>query len=266
MNPYHLSVHYSEPENRNPIHADDVAAKYGFAGGLVPGVYVYAWMTVPVAQRWGMDWVEHGAMHVKLVSPFYDGDEAEMLANPAEDGSLTLTADSGARRCAVGTAALPAVRSAMPRLDDYPVMPLPTHRPSATKAALGEALGSIEITYSASSAAEYEGLVHEPLPLYRDRGIVHPADIVRLGNEILNSNVVLGPWIHTETFATHLGVVNIGETVQARARVKRTFERKGHELVELDMLCVATGGRQPDRPVMHLAHTAIFRMGEPATP
>ena len=34
----------------NKMHSDDVAARYGFSGGLVPGVAVYAYMTIPVVK------------------------------------------------------------------------------------------------------------------------------------------------------------------------------------------------------------------------
>ncbi len=286
MNPYAFRVGYSDPETLNPIHLDATAARYGFAGALVPGVYMYAWMTVPIVARWGMDWVERGRTHAKFVAPFYDGDDAIFTASPHEDGSLTLIGDCRAggegedrgegensselehsgRRCAVGSAILLDERPHFV-VDDYPTAPLPTHRPLASREAFGQVLGTVESTYTEASTGAYRRLVHEPLPLYEIEGVVHPADIARLGNEVLMANVKLGPWIHTETVATHLGRVAVGETVQARTRVKRLFERKGHELIELDILCVAIGGASNSavalRPVMHLAHTAIYRLAEP---
>lgn len=34
------------PDSENKMHDDRVAAQYGFQGGLVPGVTVYAYITV----------------------------------------------------------------------------------------------------------------------------------------------------------------------------------------------------------------------------
>ena len=36
-------------DHANKIHSDEGAAKYGFAGALVPGVGLYAYLTRPVA-------------------------------------------------------------------------------------------------------------------------------------------------------------------------------------------------------------------------
>ena len=37
----------------NKIHDDEVASRFGFTGGLVPGVDVYAYLTHPPAEAWG---------------------------------------------------------------------------------------------------------------------------------------------------------------------------------------------------------------------
>ena len=52
-------------ESENRIHADDVARKYGFRGGLVPGVTVYAYLVQPAVAAWGMAWLEGG--HARAV-------------------------------------------------------------------------------------------------------------------------------------------------------------------------------------------------------
>ena len=46
----------------NKIHDDAVAKTYGFRGGLVPGVDVFAYLTHPPAERWGRAWLEHGTI------------------------------------------------------------------------------------------------------------------------------------------------------------------------------------------------------------
>ena len=72
----------------------------------------------------------------------------------------------------------------------------------------------------------------------------------------------LGPWIHTASAVTNLGVVNDGDRVATRARVAGLSTRKGHELVELDVMLVANR----DRPVTYVRHAAIYRLREPGAP
>ena len=48
-------------ESENRIHSDEVARRYGFRGGLVPGVTVYAYLVHPALKAWGARWLEEGA-------------------------------------------------------------------------------------------------------------------------------------------------------------------------------------------------------------
>jgi len=47
--------------------------------------------------------------------------------------------------------------------------------------------------------------------------------------------------------------------VATRARVSGLSTRKGHEVVELDVMLLANR----DRPVAHIRHSAIYRLREP---
>ena len=111
----------------------------------------------------------------------------------------------------------------------------------------------------ADRAHGFLGQLDDDLELYgRDR-IAHPGWLLRAANDVLAANVRLGPWIHTASAVTNLGVVNDGDRVATRARLSALSTRKGHELVELDVLLLANR----DRPVTHIRHTAIYRLREP---
>jgi hypothetical protein len=69
------------------------------------------------------------------------------------------------------------------------------------------------------------------------------------------SNFKLGPWIHAASDVINRSVVQNGDEVSVRGRVRECFERKGHEFVVLDVLAVANG----DRIVQQVRHTAIYR-------
>src|SRR5439155_1608329 len=57
---YAVQAYNPATASENKIHDDEVARTYGFQGGLVPGVTVYAYMTHPVAETFGRPWLEHG--------------------------------------------------------------------------------------------------------------------------------------------------------------------------------------------------------------
>ena len=46
------------PNSDNKIHGDELAKKYGFQGGLVPGVTISAYLVHPVIELWKEDWLE----------------------------------------------------------------------------------------------------------------------------------------------------------------------------------------------------------------
>ncbi|HZU78178.1 MAG TPA: hypothetical protein VFA70_15530, partial [Dehalococcoidia bacterium] len=64
----------------NKIHDDAVARTYGFKGGLVPGVTVFAYMAAPLAAALGERWLTSGDVAVALVHPLYEGEEATAQA------------------------------------------------------------------------------------------------------------------------------------------------------------------------------------------
>src|SRR5713101_4944345 len=53
-------------------HDEAIARRYGFRGGLVPGVTVYAYMTHPLAEAFGTGWLERGTASVRFVKPVLD--------------------------------------------------------------------------------------------------------------------------------------------------------------------------------------------------
>ena len=56
MNSWKASALNTAPDSENQIHSDDLAKRYGFKGGLVPGVTVSAYLLHPVIEsfRYGL--------------------------------------------------------------------------------------------------------------------------------------------------------------------------------------------------------------------
>ncbi len=133
---YRLLARNTSKESENAIHDDAVAKKYGFSGGLVPGVTVYAYMTHPLVAAWGPQWLERGTATVRFVKPVLDEDEtlvAGTASRPAGGPlSATVTVSTGSGGlCSTGTATLPDSPPSAPDTARYGTAPLPSTRPPA---------------------------------------------------------------------------------------------------------------------------------------
>jgi acyl-coenzyme A thioesterase PaaI-like protein len=262
---YRVLARNTATTSSNKIHDDAVARRYGFAGGLVPGVDVYAYMCHPPAEAWGLDWLERGSMRARFLAPVYEGEEVVIVADDLDATAggrrmvLELRGPDGAVR-ATGEAQLPEEPQPAPPpstpADDWPLVEQADDPPEASPASLaaGTALGLAPHGFHADQAVEYLAEIDEGLPLYADHRIAHPGWLLRDANRVLSANVRLGPWIHVESVTQHHGVVHDGDIVTTRARVNREWERKGHRFVELDV-----GTLDGDRLVAHVLHTAIYR-------
>jgi acyl dehydratase len=254
-------------DSENKIHDDATARRYGFAGGLVPGVTVYAYLTEPLVAAFGPAWLQRGTASVKFVKPVLDGEEVrvvgEVTGRGAQNGITAtvraLTAGSG--ECAILTATLPAGAPTPLNLALYREVPVPAERLPGTREYFDAhpTLGTFVARYDATQAEEYVRSVSDPLPLYRAAdGWVHPAFFTHMGNRCLRTNVVIGPWIHISSVVRHLGAARVGDTLAARARVRSLWEKNGRDFVELDIAILANG-----KPVAHVLHSAIYRLPTP---
>jgi len=255
--PHHVRARNAATASENKIHDYAVARQYGFAGGLVPGITVFGYLTAPIVKAWGQAWLERGALSARFRQPIYDGDDVTVVGTPSSDGDIALEARNQAGEvCALGQAGLQPGAPELPALDDYPEACLPASRFAPTPEALAAVgiLGSVEAGFHAERVDHT--LVGDDLPIYRELGVAHPVWLLYFANAILASNVVLGPWIHTASAIQNLGLLHDGERLSARGRIVDLSERRGHQVVDLDVLMLAGGVR----PVMRVRHTAIYRL------
>ncbi len=226
------------PESENKIHDNRVAAQYGFRGGLVPGVTVYGYMTAPVIES-APEWLERGTMQVRLLEPFYDGDEVIVKAQRNGDGSIAVTAErENGTRCALGTAGLGSIEAAPEAIPEAPLPPFEQRpAPSSETIIPGALLGTVRVTLESAD----------------------PAKLLQLSNDILVQNFQLGPWIHVSSELRNWNAGHPGERVSARGRVHQRFDRKGHEFVVADVMLIANGARL----LQTVRHTAIYRLRPP---
>lgn len=255
MQRYELTARNPATESENRIHADDVARRYGFSGGLVPGVTVYAYACTPVVQALGPAWVETGSATLRFVAPCYEGERLTVVV--ADEG--VAEARVGDRLCAFGRASLDG---AALEHDPVPWSGRPDERPSASEEVFsaGRVMGAIRLPTDAETMDQYIETIDDRSSLYRDNGWVHPGMLLNGANWVLVANVVMPAWIHAESEIKHRRVVSVGEPVQVRARVSETFERKGHQFACVDVDWVAGEGPDAAEPVATGRHTFIWRL------
>jgi hypothetical protein len=103
--------------------------------------------------------------------------------------------------------------------------------------------------------ATYLEQVSDADPLYLREGLVHPGQILRLCNQALIQNVVLGPWIHVGSHVRNFAAARVGDHLTLRARITSNIETKGHAIVTFDALAVAN-----ERTcIARIEHVAIWR-------
>jgi acyl dehydratase len=243
--------------SENRIHDDGVARAFGFAGGLVPGVEVYAYASHAAVAHWGRAWLERGGLECRFLKPVYDGRVATVTAEP-DGAALALGVESEGVLCARGRAELGAARPPLPQLEAYLRVLPPADRPPADEQSLapGTALGIAPFAVTHERLLQYLRDVRESAALYTEEGLVHPGQLLRTCNLALSQNVLLGPWIHTASRVQNFAPARVGETLSVRARVLGNYERKGHRLVDLDVVVLA----EESRVLAQVLHTAIYRL------
>ena len=249
---YNLSA-----SSENKIHDDSVAKKFGFKGGLVPGVEIYAYMIYPMVQHFGEEWLNNGYAECRLLKPVYDGAKTDIIGDPL-DNSLSLVVESLGERCATGIAKLAASSSERKRIDFQEVeLPEFEKRPLASKTSLpiGKTLGTFKQIMSREDQTQYLQDVREPSKIFKKEGIIHPGWILRLANRALSMNVLLGPWIHVGSEIQNITAAHVGQTIAAHALVTNLYERKGHSFVEIDVSVIG----EENSLLTQIKHTAIYK-------
>jgi hypothetical protein len=254
LGPYRVEAFNTAKASENKIHDDAVARRFGFGGGLVPGVDVYAYMAhLPVA-RWGRTWLERGAAECRFQKPVYDGDIATVNATETAAG-LDLRVESHGELCATGRASLCEDLPPLPEAFAEPPPP-PASRPPAseTSLAVGTLLGIRPLAITHELVEQCVADLRDTETLYRQAGLAHPVVIARTGNWALNHNVVLGPWMHVGSKVQHFAAARVGDELSVSARITANYEHKGHRFVDVDVLVRAN----ERTPIARVAHTAIW--------
>ncbi len=262
--PYSVDGYNYAKDHDNKIHSDDVAAQYGFKGGLVPGVGVYAYLTYPVVEALGREWLQRGAMTAKFLRPIYHGEEVIVRTTVTKLDPLTLSLElcnADGTLCAVGEASMSQPTTVI-YTAKFPQRAMPVQRLAPTIASLPVGTGLGSLLWRSGWTEQEENFLFNmrtTLPIFfREEPVCHPAFYLAQANELLIANVQLGPWIHTGSDVQHYTAPREGERLSLRGQVAAAFEKRGHEIVTLELGLFS----EEQGPIAHIRHTAIVRLRE----
>jgi hypothetical protein len=252
-----------EPRDfNNRIQDNDYAQHHGFRAGLVSGTSVYAYMSRPITELLGREWLERGSADMRFLPPLYEGEDLRLGGNIdaiKEDGALILNcqaANSQGVVCGNGTAQLPsAVPSPEPSTESYPAARGKLHRPiSLELLEPGETLVPVSSEFTWNIHWQYcRKAIRDLHPLYEKA--MHPGWLACRASQILAENYAVQAWIDVSCNVQHFHWQEEECLIETRGRVLNRFEQKGDHFVELDL-----GIFSPARCLATIRYTAIFRI------
>ncbi len=260
--PYQVRTHNASTQSENRMHSDDVARQFGFKGGLVPGVTVFAHMTQPLVARYGAAWLARGTAEVSFGKPAYEGELLSIHTTDGNDGTHALTClnDQGVELARM-SASLPAtLLQADARGDIAPAPPL-LERPTVTwdLMEINQPFPAMAWTPTRDDNIEWCDDVRDELPLYREGAspLLHPGLILRQANFALRRRFIIPAWIHAASRITFFEPLRVGPDYEVRTIPEEKWNHKGHEFVRLYVAVRRTDHGGPT--VAEMLHTAIFR-------
>ena len=252
------------PESENEIHGDAVARRYGFRGGLVPGVTVSAYLMHPAAVAWGMDWLARGAGRAVVKKPLYDGMQFRVDVRPAGERTYDATLrDAEGAFVAEGSASVTDKAIDPPVIRGDARVQRGYERPRVSRAVMERLreTGLRAVPSRFSEEAELTGYLRDPEAMaepYRPSGgaFASPAFLLGVTNWALSANVYLPAWLHLQTEHQSFAPVPPGSELVTELAVADLFEKKGHEFVDLELATFFSDGRA----VMSARLRAIYQL------
>ena len=229
------------PSSPNEIHSDEMAQKFGFKGGLVPGVTVAAYTIHPAVEYWGKEWLRRGNAHVQIKSPLYDGEEFSVKIIESDDTRyLSHLERPDGTISAVAQVSLPNEKPVPPtRRGDPFIVP---------DASLTKAAPETMLALKENGCFSMEETWDDQHPLWRylkdgntmpkihridsGEGLANMSFILGCSNWIMAKNIYLNPWVHMETTSQNYREISLGTKIVVELEINELFTKKGHEFVD----------------------------------
>ncbi|MGA1109249.1 MAG: hypothetical protein ACO3TX_11890 [Pseudomonadales bacterium] len=258
------------PDSENQIHSDDMAQRFGFQGGLVPGVTVSAYLIQPAVEAWGDAFYHQGSAHVQIRKPTYHDEPFRVAVTASSDSqfeSQLLNPKGTINGVATVTLEAKETSLGLPVFRDDPLMPEGYRGAPASEARFqhlkDEGCLAQEFHFDASNPRTWYFKSADMMPELHQvtdkgaRAFAHASFILGCGNWIFANNAFMNPWVHMETRHQHFAPILDGDTVRVEMRVVDWFERKGHAFADVD---VSLFDAKTHAPRVSIHQRAIYRL------
>jgi len=260
------------PDSQNQIHSDDMAQRYGFRGGLVPGVTLSAYLTQPGVVQWGLSFLQRGQASIKVLRPIYHAERVSVSVNLTSETSYEaeLINSEGEVR-AIAKVSLPeqADLPALPHRKSLPVM-ADNYQPAIATPEVFESLqhnGTLETRYLWSKHHAMASYFDTPKSMpalltfgdapASNRGLANTSFILGCANWVFASNAGMNPWVHLQTDHQLFAEIKNETEVAAQMSVDALFEKKGHQFADI---WVNLFNAETSEPLARIWQRAIYRL------
>ena len=261
-----LTAHNDAADSGNPMHDDEAARAMGFKGAVVPGVTVYGYVTQALLDYFGDAWLSRGYCRVRFRQPVIANEQIRIESRPGDNGQmLDVTVENSAGTVtAIASGSMDARAAPAFSQDGVVTQKIrPAFRvnhdgkwPPVAETFLREkVLRSFVAEIGRGEHNSFCTAMGDQRAIYQTA--IHPAWLLRQANIIVDRNIDLGAWIHTESEVANLGLAPVNEPIQIRAQLLELFDRKNNEYVDLDVLMLVAGDEH--RPVLRAMHRAIYK-------
>lgn len=246
------------PDSQNAIHRADGATEHGFAGGLVPGIVLFAYVCESLRGSLGAEWLNHGLTRVSYRRPVYNGQLVTADLRLRATGADVALTSNAADRCVTAKAwfdgasyggSRPALRGSAPLRASM----------DGTTLVKMEELGGVEVTFDATAITTEIASYGIDASWYLDANIVPLAYVALTWFELSEQAFVRpGPSILAGNEMVVIRPIRVGERVSVRARVDRLFSRNGNRYATFEI-----GWFSDDGPRVWALHTSIYELRTP---
>lgn len=241
----------TNPRYAGSIHDAASAKRFGYRAALVPGAFIYGYMSRLAVEHWGHDWLARGTIASHSRRPVFDGERLVLTAAPLTDDGATLRSEIIVRNAdgeevATGAIGFPHAMPEPPALSELPILPVAPAPPVIVPGAMqpGARLTSANAILDEETHRTSLRDFGEVWPGYLGERIVHPGLLLRLTlRDAIDSFRCPTPTIYVQAEAQHFGIAHAGERLGSSGRITGVSERKGNHYYDSEQVLVADNAR-----------------------
>ncbi|HKI74184.1 MAG TPA: hypothetical protein VJ998_06060 [Pseudomonadales bacterium] len=256
---YEIQAFNDALESENRIHDDDVARRFGFEAGLVPGVVVFGHMAYLPLKAQGEAWMTNNQVEVRFLKPAYDGDILTIEHDTDDGGSKTQCIN------AVKTLLCSMTSQHQSTAPDPAWQIAPANQMAERQEISWDNLYTDKAAPAHIWRADFgtnldlAEQLEDDLEIYRnENAVVHPFWILRQCNAAFERSFILPMWLHVGSKIRFHKPLRVGQEIETRMVPIDKWENKGHQFTTLYIPFIVG-----DEVYVEVEHTSIFRIAPP---